>query len=492
MPSKDEVSDSTDWLGTALPLLAPVETALRCQVCKDFYDTPMITSCAHTFCSLCIRRCLSSDGKCPACRADDQALRLRRNWAVEELVGTFRAARPGTLDIARNQITQQEGGKAGRRALKRKLNDTDIEEQTEERPSQRQTRSRTQRASSSQQQEVVVLDSEDDGEDEDDNYQPDDGLVPCPICKTRMKEDAVFLHLDRCDGQKTETKPPRAVRRSVILSVESSRKLTHSSAPKFPNENTRTKPQSNDREKKRLPQLNYSLLRDSALKKKLQELGIPAWGSKQLMMRRHIEWVNLYNSNCDSSFPRSNRDLLKDLDTWEHTQGGHSSNGGMPVNGGKGVMRKDFDGQGWAQQNKGQFAELIANARRKPASSPKVTEPEEGESVSHPLKSDVDITEEPHAAPLQDHPVNGNEESPGTTKVGETGAEVSSIRPEEDHKEAVPPTDPDHAQTEIDTGTGRDHDAPSAQQDASQLLPTPKKKAPMFQMSDGNAADVLG
>ena len=102
--SKDdayEVSDSTDWLETPLSSLAPVDSALRCQVCKDFYTTPMITSCAHTFCSLCIRRCLSNDGKCPACRTNDQELKLRFNTVMEEMVSAFVKARPEVLEFAR-------------------------------------------------------------------------------------------------------------------------------------------------------------------------------------------------------------------------------------------------------------------------------------------------------------------------------------------------------------------------------------------------------
>lgn len=96
------VSDPSDWLNTPVALLGPVEAALRCQVCKDFYQTPMITSCSHTFCSLCIRRCLTSDGKCPACRSPDQEIRLRRNWAVQELGDAFQKARETVLNFGRN------------------------------------------------------------------------------------------------------------------------------------------------------------------------------------------------------------------------------------------------------------------------------------------------------------------------------------------------------------------------------------------------------
>lgn len=106
-----DVPDSTDWLTTPLTALAAVESALRCQICKDFYKTPMITTCCHTFCSLCIRRALSNEGKCPLCRASEQELKLRSNWAMEEAVQAFINARPATLELARNANTKKTSSK---------------------------------------------------------------------------------------------------------------------------------------------------------------------------------------------------------------------------------------------------------------------------------------------------------------------------------------------------------------------------------------------
>lgn len=101
MDASFDIPDSTDWLDTPLSLLAPLESSLRCQVCKDFFDNPVITSCSHTFCSLCIRRCLSTEGKCPVCRSSDQETKLRRNWVVQELLEAFQNARPSVLELAR-------------------------------------------------------------------------------------------------------------------------------------------------------------------------------------------------------------------------------------------------------------------------------------------------------------------------------------------------------------------------------------------------------
>lgn len=87
------------------------------------------------------------------------------------------------------------------------------------------------------------------------------------------------------------------------------------------------------------------------------------------MIRRHTQWVDIFNANNDSTRPRQNRDLLKDLDIWEKTQGGNAP--GQGQTGPQGVMKKDFDGEAWAKKHKegskgyAGFDELIASARAK-------------------------------------------------------------------------------------------------------------------------------
>ena len=122
MDTPFDISDSSDWSQTPLFQLGHVEQAMRCQVCKDFFDTPMITSCSHTFCSLCIRRCLTTDGRCPACRTQDQAVKLRVNSTVQQLVDAFKSARSVVLQFgqtAEERVAQSK---------KRKIGHTGIEE----------------------------------------------------------------------------------------------------------------------------------------------------------------------------------------------------------------------------------------------------------------------------------------------------------------------------------------------------------------------------
>ncbi len=111
----------------------------------------------------------------------------------------------------------------------------------------------------------------------------------------------------------------------------------------------------------RISELNYSMLTDAKLRQKLAAAGIPSTGTKQLMIKRHTEWVNLWNANCDSGGKKTQRELLRDLDAWERTQGGKAPNAsGLSST----IMRKDFDGTGWAKNNKQDFSRLIADAKR--------------------------------------------------------------------------------------------------------------------------------
>ena len=337
--------DPTDWLDTPLKDFSTLENALHCQICKEFYDTPMITSCSHTFCSKCIRTCLSTDGKCPACRAADQASKLRNNWALQEVVATFSAARPVALEVAKKE---QKAAAQSKRPDKRKRTVLDSDDVAQTEQDGRTTRSKSRRITASQtsQPETIEIgDSDGDGDFEPEDVA-DDGLVACPLgCARRMKIEQVEPHLDNCEDERRKARTAKS--QTPVNTFGSSRPVSSST--------------QNNRAQERISELNYSLLNETKLSRKLRELGLPAWGSKQLMIKRHTEWVNLWNANCDSNRPRTKRLLLQDLDAWERTQGGkaHSSTNGLVHS----VMRKDFDGVGWANRNKDDFSRLITEAR---------------------------------------------------------------------------------------------------------------------------------
>ncbi|RKU47205.1 E3 ubiquitin-protein ligase rad18 [Coniochaeta pulveracea] len=341
-----DVPDSTDWMGTPLAGLMPVEAAFRCHVCKDFYNSPMITSCNHTFCSLCIRRCLQADGKCPLCRKNDQETKLRGNWALREAVDAFVASRAPILEYARKPAISAT---ASPKRKARELSDEDVEEPTSKR-TRMSTRSSARRGAEAT---SAMAQQEADGPDHEepaDVYTPDDGLVACPICQSRMKEADINKHLDTSCAWKPSL--PKTQPSTPKKATSQANLLT-----------TQAKPSEQAKAPERLPALAYSMLKDQALRKKLMELGINSYGSRAHLERRHREWVTLWNANCDSSQPKTRNELLQDLDNWERTVGtgtrslvyGHQA----PQ-----VKDKNFDGSAWASKHDDSFKDLIANARK--------------------------------------------------------------------------------------------------------------------------------
>ncbi|KAJ4505125.1 E3 ubiquitin-protein ligase rad18 [Exophiala dermatitidis] len=404
MPEPYEFTDSTDWLSTPLAALAPLESSLRCQVCKDFFTTPMMTSCSHTFCSLCIRRYLSQEGRCPACRESDQEIKLRRNWVLEELVANFTASRRGLLEFARRAAEKtladdDNGGGAAesqrpkkRRKVANDHKDNTVPNGTTER---RSTRSQSKKLTASQSQQSAaapsstpesVIDVIKDSEEEGSLYketgqrpttshsppslangngsaatEPNDGLVACPCCHRRMKETLINSHLDKCilgesttpvdgvGGTTTRTSSPAPGPAPIPPQIAAPGTIAY----------TQKKPA---KQIERLPFINYSLLTDNALRKKLRDLGIPTHGSRELMRRRHTEWVNLWNANCDSTNPVSKRQLLHELKVWEDTLGRQGDKGTA-----SGFMAKDFDRDNYVKNQKNNFDDLIKQARQRRA-----------------------------------------------------------------------------------------------------------------------------
>lgn len=321
---------------------------------------------------------------------------------MEECVNVYQKQREDLLVLAR-RIGKDSRDKANdgsdfdeRPAKRRRVQQSNGDNSTSEIP-MRATRSQSRRETETRRvsrERSVVENSEDDDsqyvEEVDTSSppeprlsEPDDGLVACPMCHIRMKEEAVFTHLDQCKGSPTQAKSSMTQRKqptSVAYSVPSPTKA-----------------------RQRLGALNYSLLTETALRRKLAEIGIPSLGSKPLMQRRHMEWMNLWNASCDSSAPKTKRELLRELDIWERTQGRQIANAQAP----SGVMAKDFDVDSWTKSNRDDFTDLIRKAKEKshgpqPIGSKLEATHEEATTQSPSLKAPANSIHSSTQAPMVD------------------------------------------------------------------------------------------
>ncbi|AWU77797.1 uncharacterized protein C5L36_0D05230 [Pichia kudriavzevii] len=326
----EDVSDPSDWKNTKYPDLANLDSLMRCQICKEFLQAPVLTTCDHIFCSMCIRRTISNTNKCPICSEETYESGLRKVLLLDSIVRWFENKRPSlieSLQIDQIEDSVDEDGPSIKEELNR------ISENAEA----------LETASSSSEQ-----------------------LAECPVCGTCMNVNELQeKHIEECLGNaqpsSKETKSVRNSPNNVVGYFKIKTNVTNNIPENVQLQNSKI------RKKKRLPNLDTSLSFNK-LKEKMNSLKLPVNGNKTELENRMREYINLYNSNLDSIHPVSERLLIDKLRKWEalndrkaNLKSGRDS---PPINADENtIKRQKKEHVSWNRQNSGQYMELIAFAK---------------------------------------------------------------------------------------------------------------------------------
>ncbi|XP_041081441.1 E3 ubiquitin-protein ligase RAD18 [Polyodon spathula] len=104
--------------------------------------------------------------------------------------------------------------------------------------------------------------------------------VECPACGLGISEQHINKHLDIC-----------------VMKGEKKESLRSSVAKRKP-----------------MAKVVYDLLSDRDLKKRLKELTLTTQGTRQQLIKRHQEYVQMYNAQCDSLNPRSAQEIVNEVE----------------------------------------------------------------------------------------------------------------------------------------------------------------------------------
>ena len=68
-----------------------LEEELSCPVCSDIFRDPVILSCSHSFCKVCLQQCWDQKGsqECPVCRRRSSLDRLPPNLSLRNTCEAF-------------------------------------------------------------------------------------------------------------------------------------------------------------------------------------------------------------------------------------------------------------------------------------------------------------------------------------------------------------------------------------------------------------------
>ncbi|XP_044026645.1 E3 ubiquitin-protein ligase RAD18 isoform X2 [Siniperca chuatsi] len=374
-------------LPPGLACLKNVDDLLRCPICFDFLNISMMTKCSHNFCSLCIRKFLSYKLQCPVCNTQATEPELRNNRLLDDLVVNFQAARQhlSKANFDSPPISPKTPASAVKcKTPRQKCNSSILSNFFQKRHKTSPTKE-TQRDSSvadcvqrgkiqtafthsanglhlptaqlpvavkeepmdveeasvqglmSVKQEYTVLHSISTGVEMAHSSSPSKEVKPvikvdCPVCSVSVPQQFINKHLDTCltRGEKKESL------RSSLGKV-----------------------------RRPMGKLVYNLLSLQELKRRLKECHLSVQGSRDQLIKRHREFVHIYNAQCDSLNPKSAEDIAKELEASEKIRNQLQGKAKPIMVFSKNQSEKEIDEMhsNYRKQHSSDFSRLIAQVR---------------------------------------------------------------------------------------------------------------------------------
>ncbi|XP_076796330.1 E3 ubiquitin-protein ligase RAD18 isoform X3 [Arvicanthis niloticus] len=299
-----------------LAVMKTIDDLLRCGICFEYFNIAVIIpQCSHNYCSLCIRKFLSYKTQCPTCCVAVTEPDLRNNRLLDELVKSMNFARTRLLQFAlesppispvsstsKKVVVKVHNSEATQHPVKQgsSLMDKFLIRETGNcvsellgKENERKFSPQKEISTSAEIKETSLLGKTVLGlSDANGPVTPStstmkqDTKVSCPVCGVSIPEHHINKHLDSC------------------LSREEKKESLRSSAHK----------------RKPLPKTVYNLLSDRDLKKKLKQHGLSIQGNKQQLIKRHQEFVHMYNAQCDALHPKSAAEIVQEIENMEKTR----------------------------------------------------------------------------------------------------------------------------------------------------------------------------
>ncbi|XP_011915365.1 PREDICTED: E3 ubiquitin-protein ligase RAD18 isoform X3 [Cercocebus atys] len=299
-----------------LAVMKTIDDLLRCGICFEYFNIAMIIpQCSHNYCSLCIRKFLSYKTQCPTCCVTVTEPDLKNNRILDELVKSLNFARNHLLQLALESppkspasssskslavkvytpVASRQSLKQGSRLMDnfliREMSGSTSELLIKENKSKFTPQKEASPAAKTKETRSVEEMAPDPSEVKRPETPSTSTLkhitkVDCPVCGVNIPESHINTHLDSC------------------LSREEKKESLRSSVHK----------------RKPLPKTVYNLLSDRDLKKKLKEHGLSIQGNKQQLIKRHQEFVHMYNAQCDALHPKSAAEIVQEIENMEKTR----------------------------------------------------------------------------------------------------------------------------------------------------------------------------
>ncbi|XP_054269395.1 E3 ubiquitin-protein ligase RAD18-like [Macrosteles quadrilineatus] len=375
-----------------------IDDCLRCGICYEYFKTVMVTPCAHSYCSICIRKYLSFKTACPICFEEVFETSLRNNRILDRLVELF-------LRIRDKLIKQLKI------AALLNCNEKPVPTLT---PSQSNTTKKialpTETPKNSTAKKIgLPTETPKNGKNVSTQATSSKGKLNFSLMSTpssSVKKSQISKRLEdilgspatsgpTCSHDVDSTPLPGSEDHDLNIptvptmflkeptSIQAKTDVPLVTCPVclvgIPERNINThldnclanadkparSPVKNVPKRKPLAKMVWHMMAEKDLRKKLKEYGLNTQGDKKSLIARIQRYIVLYNSECDSANPRSIADLIRQVEREEKQQNP------QPLQFQRVVTKKsdpkviEEENNKYIQENKDSFKKLIEAMRQR-------------------------------------------------------------------------------------------------------------------------------
>ncbi|KAI0806934.1 hypothetical protein C8Q74DRAFT_1342039 [Fomes fomentarius] len=304
-----DIPDPTDFPdNNAAPGLRSFDEAVRCTICRDFYDAPVTLTCGHCFCSACIRSALPEHQNCPTCRKPASEVHIRKDVAMETAVQAWKSARPLILRLSR----EEEARKARPPQYPHPRENSNSNQLGQGANKRRRLHS----PPSESDDDVLLVPSSPapSGSSAPPESDVPAGKVECPMCQKHVPLDKINPHIDSgckrylsdgsgsgtsggpSGGKTTQNKNQQKQQWNSLFSGAGGGSKVRD---KGKGKSRATPERDDDADADHLPKVAYDVHTRKTIAGMLAEWDLPTQGDKDVLAKRHKRWVILYNANVD-------------------------------------------------------------------------------------------------------------------------------------------------------------------------------------------------
>lgn len=244
----------------------------------------------------------------------------------------------------------------------------------------------------------------------------DSDFSECPVCGDMVPHRKINSHLDSCltrtekksSLRRKKTNGPKSLcsvlaKKKHLTTVECSKETDLevtciSSDDDFSSKVTQETCSSNStngpstlttkgsnaliqtvQKRKPLPKLVYTVMAEKELRQRLREWNLSSKGDRATLVKRHQDFVMLYNAQCDAEKPMTAAQIAKEVEKAEKTRTREclslteASTSGLRFDKNQTEEDRDKIRQSYLTEHQNDFSKLIANIRRRQQGKKKTT-----------------------------------------------------------------------------------------------------------------------